>query len=157
MKPERVYRDKRSTSKCILLYINNCVSVQLCNIFCLLLHVCTFATVKSQLVSYHSLIITPYMVQISQILHLSQALHSCLVQMLSMAELSCKFMQGKLFKILFFCINTVRPCILYQKGEVPSCYSYCCSSVTLRVPPLDSEMGWTGELWSKTNLLNWEN
>ena len=26
--------------------------------------------------------------------------------------------------------------------------------VTLRLPPLDSEMGWTGELWSKTNLLN---
>ena len=24
------------------------------------------------------------------------------------------------------------------------------SSVTLTVPPLDSEMGWTGELWSKT-------
>ena len=30
-------------------------------------------------------------------------------------------------------------------------------SVTLRVPPLDSETGWTGELWSKTNLLNWQN
>ena len=29
--------------------------------------------------------------------------------------------------------------------------------VTLRVPPLDSETGWTGELWSKTNLLNWQN
>ena len=24
-------------------------------------------------------------------------------------------------------------------------------------PPLDSETGWTGELWSKTNLLNWQN
>ena len=23
-------------------------------------------------------------------------------------------------------------------------------------PPLDSETGWTGELWSKTNLLNWQ-
>ena len=23
--------------------------------------------------------------------------------------------------------------------------------------PLDSETGWTGELWSKTNLLNWPN
>ena len=23
--------------------------------------------------------------------------------------------------------------------------------------PLDSETGWTGELWSKTNLLNWQN
>ena len=31
------------------------------------------------------------------------------------------------------------------------------SSVTLRGPPLDSETGWTGELWSKTNLLNWQN
>ena len=30
-------------------------------------------------------------------------------------------------------------------------------SVTLRGPPLDSETGWTGELWSKTNLLNWQN
>ena len=31
------------------------------------------------------------------------------------------------------------------------------SFVTLRGPPLDSETGWTGELWSKTNLLNWQN
>ena len=31
------------------------------------------------------------------------------------------------------------------------------SSVTDRLPPLDCEMGWTGELWSKTNLLNWQN
>ena len=30
-------------------------------------------------------------------------------------------------------------------------------SVTLRGPPLDSETGWTGELWSKTNLLKWQN
>ena len=30
-------------------------------------------------------------------------------------------------------------------------------SVTLRPLPLDSEMGWTGEGWSKTNLLNWQN
>ena len=29
--------------------------------------------------------------------------------------------------------------------------------VTLRVPPLDSEMGWTGELWSKTKFLILEN
>ena len=29
--------------------------------------------------------------------------------------------------------------------------------VTLRVPPLDSETGWSVELWSKTNLLNWQN
>ena len=29
--------------------------------------------------------------------------------------------------------------------------------VTLTVPPLDSETGWTGELWSKTNLLKWQN
>ena len=29
--------------------------------------------------------------------------------------------------------------------------------VTLRVTPLDSETGWTGELWSKTNCLNWQN
>ena len=30
-------------------------------------------------------------------------------------------------------------------------------SVTLRVPPLYSEMGWTGELWSKTKFLILEN
>ena len=36
--------------------------------------------------------------------------------------------------------------------------SCCCSfSVTLRRPPLDSEMGWTGELWSKTKFLILEN
>ena len=31
------------------------------------------------------------------------------------------------------------------------------TSVTLRGPPLDSEMGWTGELWSKTKFLILEN
>ena len=31
------------------------------------------------------------------------------------------------------------------------------SSVRLTVPPLDSEMGWTGELWSKTKFLILEN
>ena len=31
------------------------------------------------------------------------------------------------------------------------------SSVTLRVPPLDSETGWTGELWSNCVLLIVEN
>ena len=30
-------------------------------------------------------------------------------------------------------------------------------SVTLTVTHLDSKMGWTGELWSKTNLFNWQN
>ena len=30
-------------------------------------------------------------------------------------------------------------------------------SVTLVLPPLDSEMGWTGELWSKTNIHKWQN
>ena len=30
-------------------------------------------------------------------------------------------------------------------------------SVTLRGPPSDSETGWTGELWSKINLLKWHN
>ena len=30
-------------------------------------------------------------------------------------------------------------------------------SVTLVLPPLDSETGWTGELWSKTYLLIWQN
>ena len=42
---------------------------------------------------------------------------------------------------------------------MPSCYyySYYYYSVTLRGPPLDSEMGWTGELWSKTKFLILEN
>ena len=36
---------------------------------------------------------------------------------------------------------------------------FLCSdfSVTLVLTPLNSETGWTGELWSKTNLLNWQN
>ena len=55
---------------------------------------------------------------------------------------------------LFF-LNIFLPVSLNWKGEVPSCYSYYYSRVTLRLPPLDSETGWTGELWSKTNLLNW--
>ena len=36
-------------------------------------------------------------------------------------------------------------------------YYSSCYSVTLRVPTLDFETGWTGELWSKTNLPNWQN
>ena len=32
-----------------------------------------------------------------------------------------------------------------------------CPFLTLRVPPLDSETWWTGELWPKTNILNWQN
>ena len=35
--------------------------------------------------------------------------------------------------------------------------SVLCPSVMLTVPPLDSETGWTGELWSKTNILKWQN
>ena len=31
------------------------------------------------------------------------------------------------------------------------------SFIMLRVPYLKSEMGWTGELWQKTNILNWQN
>ena len=31
------------------------------------------------------------------------------------------------------------------------------SCVTLRGPPLDSETGRTGEFWSKTNLIKWQN
>ena len=30
-------------------------------------------------------------------------------------------------------------------------------SEMLRLTPLESETGWTGELWSKTYLLNWQN
>ena len=36
----------------------------------------------------------------------------------------------------------------------PSVHSY---SVTLRLPPLDSEMGWAGELWSNCVFLILEN
>ena len=35
--------------------------------------------------------------------------------------------------------------------------SFFFSSVTLRVPPLDSETGWTGELWSNCVFLILEN
>ena len=28
---------------------------------------------------------------------------------------------------------------------------------TLRVPPMNSETDWTGEVWLKTDLLNWQN
>ena len=31
------------------------------------------------------------------------------------------------------------------------------SCVMLRGPPLDSGTGWTGELWSNTNFLIWQN
>ena len=41
--------------------------------------------------------------------------------------------------------------ILYYKGEVPLCYHYCCLCHG-QATPKDSETGWTGELWSKTNL-----
>ena len=43
--------------------------------------------------------------------------------------------------------------------EVPSCYSYYyySYSITLRIPPLDSETGWTGELGSNPVLLIFEN
>ena len=47
--------------------------------------------------------------------------------------------------------------ILNQTRGFPSSSSSSSSSVTLVLPPLDSETGWTGELWSKTNLLNWQN
>ena len=51
-------------------------------------------------------------------------------------------------------ISVIYP-ILDTRISVRACVSAC--SVTLRVPPLDSKMGLTGELWSKTNLLNWQN
>ena len=34
------------------------------------------------------------------------------------------------------------------------CSAVLCSTVLL---PLESETWWTGELWSKTNLLKWQN
>ena len=46
--------------------------------------------------------------------------------------------------------------ILYTRTSVCPFVCFLCSSVTVRPPPLDSETGWTGELWSKTNLLNWQ-
>ena len=39
--------------------------------------------------------------------------------------------------------NTVLLLLLLPQAQAP--------------PPLDSEMGWAGELWSKTNLLTWQN
>ena len=60
-----------------------------------------------------------------------------------------------LLKLYIHCSLTV--------SEVPQSYIrhedfrlfFCPAlSATLTVPPLDSETGWTGELWSKTNFLN---
>ena len=48
-------------------------------------------------------------------------------------------------------IVEVNTSIQYKTQEFPS------SSVTLMLPPLDSETSWPGELWSKTNLLKWQN
>ena len=42
--------------------------------------------------------------------------------------------------------------ISLRKKESCPAPAPCC--VTLRGPPLDSETGWTGELWLNTNLLN---
>ena len=52
----------------------------------------------------------------------------------------------------------------YQKGVNPILERGCAVLLLLLllrhaqgISPLDSERGWTGELWSKTNLLNWKN
>ena len=46
----------------------------------------------------------------------------------------------------------------YRPATTPAAAAAAASMyVTLRGPPLDSEMGLTRELWSKTNLLNWQN
>ena len=49
------------------------------------------------------------------------------------------------------------------EGEVPPCYYSCCCCCCCSyvchaqgTPPLDSEMGWTKEVWPKTNLINWK-
>ena len=44
-----------------------------------------------------------------------------------------------------------------QEQGFPSFVRPSFYSVTLRVPPMNSEMGWTGELWSKTKFLILEN
>ena len=55
---------------------------------------------------------------------------------------------------LFACPRGVTESNIRHKDFRPSVRP---PSVTLTVPPLDSETGWTGELWSKTNLLQWQN
>ena len=56
-----------------------------------------------------------------------------------------------------FASNEIKVIVSYSRHE-----DFCPppSSILLRNaggPPLDSEMGWTGKLWSKTNLLKWQN
>ena len=45
----------------------------------------------------------------------------------------------------------------YRPATTPAAAAAAPMYVTFRGPLLYSEMGWTGELWSKTNLLNWQN
>ena len=44
---------------------------------------------------------------------------------------------------------------ILEKGSTVLLLCFYCS-VTLRGPPLYSETWWTGELWSNTNLLKWQ-
>ena len=70
---------------------------------------------------------------------------------------------GKTFKYTLEKVTNIMSSF-YQKNEsesypilgkgIQSCYCCCvCMYVTLRGLPLYSETGWTGELWSKPNLL----
>ena len=56
-------------------------------------------------------------------------------------------------EILPFFICLAMNQTIIKKESCPATTVY----VTLRLPPLDSEMGWTGELWSKTKFLILEN
>ena len=71
----------------------------------------------------------------------------------------------KLYSLVFLCKNTNYLIYWQSPGThdypkldtgisvCPSSFSVCHAQGT----PLESETGWTGEHWSKTNLLKWQN
>ena len=62
------------------------------------------------------------------------------------------------FQLFLPIMDKMRHPILDTRISVCSCVRvFVCSCVTLRGPPLDSETGWTGELWSNPVLLILEN
>ena len=60
--------------------------------------------------------------------------------------------------IMYFSLSSQVKCLQYFTLSVSRNY-YCCVRlfVTLKLPPLDSETGLTGEHWLNTNLLKWQN
>ena len=54
-------------------------------------------------------------------------------------------------------IGSFVPSYIRKEKYRPATPTSAAVYVTLRLLPLDSEMGWTGELWSKTKFLIFEN